>query len=86
MATGLFHHVGTFLLFAAAILLLITTISSPVIHDIGLLKVTLTNQSSLRNSSVTFGTFGYCVLDVAGSGLVDSKQRLFALQKLTSRQ
>jgi len=63
--TGIFHHVGTFLLFAATILLLVTTISSPVVHDIALLKVTLTNQSSLRNTSVTFGTFGYCLLDVA---------------------
>jgi len=63
--TGVFHHVGTFLLFASAILLLITTISAPVIHDISLLKVTLTNSSALRHSSVTFGTFGYCVLDVA---------------------
>jgi len=68
--TGIFHHVGTFLLFAASILLLITTISSPVIHDISLLKVTLTNQSSLRNTSVTFGTFGYCLLDV-GPGSTD---------------
>jgi len=64
--TGVFHHVGTFLLFAAAVLLLITTISAPVINDISIMKVTLTNQSTLRNSSVTFGTFGYCVLDVAG--------------------
>jgi hypothetical protein len=64
--TGFFHHIGSFLLFAAAVLLLITTISAPVIHDIAILKVTLTNQSTLRNSSVTFGTFGYCVLDVAG--------------------
>ncbi|RDW62571.1 hypothetical protein BP5796_10873 [Coleophoma crateriformis] len=63
--TGIFHHVGTFLLFAAAILLLITTISAPVITDIGILKVTLTNQSDLRNSSINFGTFGYCTLDVA---------------------
>jgi len=63
--TGVFHHVGTFLLFAAAILLLITTISAPVIGDIAILKVTLTNQSALRHSSVTFGTFGHCVLDVA---------------------
>jgi hypothetical protein len=63
--TGIFHHVGTFLLFVAAILILITTISSPVIGDIGILKVTLTNRSALRNSSVTFGTFGHCVLDVA---------------------
>jgi len=65
-ATGFIHHIGTFLLFAASILLLITTISSPVINDISLLKVTLTNQSSIRHSSITFGTFGYCVLDVAG--------------------
>jgi len=63
--TGAFHHVGTFLLFAAAVLLLITTISAPVIHDIAIMKVTLTNHSALRNSSVTFGTFGHCVLDVA---------------------
>lgn len=63
--TGIFHHVGTFLIFAAAILLLITTISAPVINDIGILKVTLTNRSDTHNSSVSFGTFGHCVLDVA---------------------
>jgi hypothetical protein len=63
--TGMFHHLGTFLLFVAAILLLITTISAPVIGDIGILKVMLTNKTDLRNSSVTFGTFGHCVLDVA---------------------
>jgi hypothetical protein len=59
------HHVGTFFLFAAAVLLLITTITAPVVHDIAMLKVTLTNSSALRHSSVTFGTFGHCVLDVA---------------------
>jgi hypothetical protein len=63
--TGIFHHVGTFLLFVAAILLLITTISAPVVKDIAILKVTLTNKTDLRNSSVTFGTFGHCILDVA---------------------
>lgn len=63
--TGIFHHVGTFLLFASAILLLVTTISAPVIGDIAILKVMLTNRSDIRNSSVTFGTFGHCVLDVA---------------------
>jgi len=46
-------------------LLLIVTISAPVINDVGLLKVMLTNRSDIRNSSVTFGTFGHCVLDVA---------------------
>lgn len=63
--TGIFHHFGTFLLFAAAILLLITTISAPVIPDIPIMKVMLTNKTDIRNSSVTFGTFGHCVLDVA---------------------
>jgi len=59
------HHVGTFFIFAAAVLLLITTITAPVVHDFPMLKVTLTNSSALRHSSVTFGTFGHCVLDVA---------------------
>jgi len=63
--TGFFHHVGTFLLFAAAILLLITTISAPVIHDIALLKVTLTNSSNFHRSEVSFGTFGHCILNAA---------------------
>jgi hypothetical protein len=63
--SGIFHHVGTFLLFVAAILLLITTISAPVVGDIAILKVTLTNKTDIRNSSVTFGTFGHCILDVA---------------------
>ncbi|KDR77417.1 hypothetical protein GALMADRAFT_65751 [Galerina marginata CBS 339.88] len=59
------HHVGTFLIFAAAVLLLITTITAPVVKDFAMLKVTLTNSSAARHSSVTFGTFGHCVLDVA---------------------
>ena len=53
-----------FLLFVASILLLVVTISAPVVGDIGLLRVILTNQTSIRHSSVSFGTFGYCVLDV----------------------
>jgi hypothetical protein len=59
------HHVGTFFIFAAAVLLLITTITAPVVNDFSMLKVTLTNSSAVRNSAVTFGTFGHCVLDVA---------------------
>jgi len=53
------------LIFISAILLLITTISAPIIGDIAILKVTLTNSSDIRHSSVTFGTFGHCILDVA---------------------
>ena len=65
--TGFFHHVGTFLLFAAFVLLLIASISSPVINDISMLKVNLANHTAHHNSSVTFGSFGHCVLDVATS-------------------
>jgi len=63
--TGIFHHFGTFLLLAAWVLLLVTSISSPVVNDLSILKVTLTNRSDVRFSSVTFGSFGHCVLDVA---------------------
>jgi len=63
-STGVFHHIATFLLFASAILILITTISAPVVGDIGILKVTLTNKTDIRHSSLTFGTFGHCALDV----------------------
>jgi len=67
--TGIIHHIGTALLFISAILLLITTISAPVVNDISIFKVTLTNSTTQRNSSVTFGTFGYCVRDVSdGTG------------------
>jgi len=59
------HWVGVSFLFISAILLLVTTISSPVIGDIAILKVMLTNSSDIRHSSVTFGSFGHCVLDVA---------------------
>jgi len=59
------HYVGVAFIFISAILLLITTISAPVIADIAILKVTLTNSSNIRHSSVTFGSFGHCILDVA---------------------
>ncbi len=51
-------------LLVASILLLITTISAPVLKDIAILKVMLTNKTEIRNSSVIFGTFGHCILDV----------------------
>lgn len=54
------HTIGVILMFAASVLLLITTISAPVINDIGILKVSLDNSST-----VNFGTFGYCILDAS---------------------
>ncbi|KAM0755702.1 pali-domain-containing protein [Meredithblackwellia eburnea MCA 4105] len=60
-----FHHIGTFLLLVACIFLVVSSITAPVVGDLALLKITLTNTSALRNSSVTFGVWGHCVLDVA---------------------
>jgi hypothetical protein len=62
MATGFFHHIGTFLLLAATILLIVTCISAPVVHNIGLLKVDLDDRS-FNHRTVAFGTFGYCIND-----------------------
>lgn len=65
MAIGRFiHHFGTFLLFAATILLVVVSISAPVVNNIALLRVDLAD--TIAGDEVTFGTFGYCVLDVNG--------------------
>ncbi|KAI1486576.1 actin cortical patch SUR7/pH-response regulator pali [Biscogniauxia mediterranea] len=63
--TGFFHHIGTFLLFAAVVLLIVADISAPVVADISLLRVDLGGSSSSSSSSsdqtvITFGTFGWC--------------------------
>lgn len=54
---GVLHHVGTFLIFAAAVLLLVASISSPVVNTIALMKVRYNS-----GTTVNFGTFGHCVL------------------------
>ena len=65
--TGFFHHIGTFLLFVATILLIVTCISAPVVHDLGLMKVELGGSNrAAAHTTITFGTFGYCVNDVNG--------------------
>jgi len=65
--TGFFHHIGTFLLFVATVLLLITTISSPIVDHIAIMKVKLSNATNDNDSRISFGTFGFCLLD-AGNG------------------
>jgi hypothetical protein len=72
MATGFFHHIGTFFLLVATALLLVTTITAPVVNDIAILKVHLPNRTSSSHSAVSFGTFGFCVLNVANSKYVPS--------------
>lgn len=63
--TGFFHHIGTFMLLVATVLLIITSITAPVVNDIGLMKVKLSNATNDHYSEVSFGTFGYCVLNTA---------------------
>jgi hypothetical protein len=62
--TGFFHHIGTFLLLAATVFLVITTISTPVVRDIGILKIKMPDGTS--GSEISFGTFGYCIFDASG--------------------
>lgn len=59
---GCVHYVGTFLLFAASILLIVTTITAPVVGSLSMLYV------RGQTSSITYGTFGYCVQGVASQG------------------
>lgn len=54
------HWIAVVLLLIAGALLLVTTISAPVISDIAILKVELKNHSA-----ITFGSFGHCILNVA---------------------
>ncbi|KAI1344915.1 pali-domain-containing protein [Xylariaceae sp. FL0016] len=70
--TGFFHHIGTFLLFAATVLLIITDISAPVVARISMLRVDLDGSTGSSNThpAVTFGTFGWCTENVASD---DSK-------------
>jgi hypothetical protein len=58
------HWVGVFFLLASFALLLVTTVTAPVVGDLAMMKVILTNATQIRHSSVTFGTFGHCILDV----------------------
>lgn len=62
MVLGLFHHVGALLLLGAAVLLLITSISAPVVNHLSILKVDLQNGDTVK-----FGSFGYCILSSQGT-------------------
>ncbi|KAJ7270871.1 actin cortical patch SUR7/pH-response regulator pali [Mycena rebaudengoi] len=49
-------HVGTFLIFAGMVLLIVASISAPTVAKINFLEVRAAN-----GSTVNFGTLGYCV-------------------------
>jgi hypothetical protein len=61
-AHRLLPRLGVIFILAACVLLIVTSISAPAVHDIAILKVFLTN-----GSTVSFGPFGYCVLNVSSS-------------------
>lgn len=54
------HHIASFFLFVAAILLLVVSISSPVANSIGFLEVDLANRGS-DSDTLVFGNWGYCI-------------------------
>jgi len=67
MGLGRFiHHIGAFFLLAATVMLIVVSITAPVVNDIALLKVNL-NGNSGGGNGVNFGTFGYCVTRSSGS-------------------
>ncbi|KFY28434.1 hypothetical protein V493_02933 [Pseudogymnoascus sp. VKM F-4281 (FW-2241)] len=61
MALGFLRHLASFLLLAACVLLIVTTITAPVVKDLAIFRVDLED-----GSSVNFGTFGYCILREGG--------------------
>lgn len=66
MGLGRFiHHIGAFFLLAATVMLIVVSITAPVVNDIALLKVNL-NGNSGGGNGVNFGTFGYCVTRSSG--------------------
>ncbi|BGP37412.1 hypothetical protein JCM10450v2_001322 [Rhodotorula kratochvilovae] len=67
-----FHHFGTFLLFAATILLLVSSITSPVINDMPIARATMNVGSNPIKAN--FGVFGYCLTQDGASDQCTSTQ------------
>ncbi|GAA5973334.1 hypothetical protein JCM11641_003077 [Rhodosporidiobolus odoratus] len=61
-----FHTFGSFLLFVASILLLVATITAPVINDIALAKAKFTIGGTSAN--INLGVLGYCVMSNLDGG------------------
>lgn len=54
-----FHYFGTVLLLAATALLIVVSVTAPVVNDLSLLRINFSGSSSVDR--ITFGTFGYCI-------------------------
>ncbi|KAL7942169.1 actin cortical patch SUR7/pH-response regulator pali [Trichoderma barbatum] len=60
-----FHYFGTVLLLAATALLIVVSVTSPVVNDLSILKIDFSGSSSIDR--ITYGTFGYCVINSNGN-------------------
>jgi hypothetical protein len=56
-----FHYFGTVLLLAATALLIVVSVTAPVVNDLSILKVDFSGRSSVDR--ITYGTFGYCIIN-----------------------
>lgn len=56
-----FHYFGTVLLLAATALLIVVSVTAPVVNDLSILKVDFNGRSSVDR--ITYGTFGYCIIN-----------------------
>ncbi|RYO88021.1 hypothetical protein DL764_008780 [Monosporascus ibericus] len=66
--TGFIHHIGSFLLLVATVLLIVTSISAPAVKNISMLRVDIDRGTANGNNPVvTFGTFGWCTQDLIQS-------------------
>ncbi|ROT41556.1 pali-domain-containing protein [Sodiomyces alkalinus F11] len=61
-------HFGTFLLLAATVLLVVSSITAPTVSNISLFTVDL----GRGNEEITFGTFGWCVRGIPDRGCSSS--------------
>lgn len=54
-----FHYFGTVLLLCATALLIVVSVTAPVVNDLSILKVDFSSNAVDR---ITYGTFGYCII------------------------
>ncbi|EMR63686.1 putative ph-response regulator protein [Eutypa lata UCREL1] len=67
--TGFIHHIGSFLLLVATVLLIVTSISAPTVHNLSMLRIEIDGSVANRdNPVITLGTFGWCVQNTMASG------------------
>lgn len=67
MKANFCHMIGSFLLLVATILLIVTSITAPVVNSLAILTVDLGEDSPV-GKEVSFGTFGWCIEDAGPDG------------------